>query len=94
MAADCSDVPRQRLGVPFAAAMLGIKVILPGPCLDASSLCELFTSERVTFSAGVPTVWMAMLRYLDEHPDAWQARPGIANAGWRVRAFREFNSRV
>jgi fatty-acyl-CoA synthase len=64
-------------GLPFAAAMLGIKIILPGPCLDSTSICELFTSERVTFSAGVPTVWMAMLRYLDENPDAWQSRPGM-----------------
>jgi fatty-acyl-CoA synthase len=59
-------------GLPFAAAMLGIKMVLPGACLDAPSICELLRSERVTFSGGVPTVWMAMLRYIEEHPEAWQ----------------------
>src|SRR5437867_1142306 len=48
-------------GLPFAAAMLGIKLVLPGPCLDAASICELFRCERVTFSAGVPTIWMGMI---------------------------------
>jgi len=48
-------------GLPFAAAMLGIKLVLPGPCLDAPSICELFRCEGVTFSAGVPTIWMGMI---------------------------------
>src|SRR5437762_14000658 len=47
-------------GLPFTAAMLGSKLVLPGPCLDPLSILELFASERVTFSAGVPTIWMAM----------------------------------
>jgi fatty-acyl-CoA synthase len=58
-------------GLPFAAAMLGIKIVLPGPCLDSPSVCELFNSERVTFAAGVPTVWLAMLRHVEEHPETW-----------------------
>jgi fatty-acyl-CoA synthase len=84
-------------GLPFAAAMLGIKIILPGPCLDSPSICELFTSERVTFSAGVPTVWMAMLRYLDEHPEAWQAQPGlrmlVGGSALPESLIREFEKR-
>jgi len=64
-------------GLPFVAAMLGIKIVLPGPCLDPASICELFASERVTFSAGVPTVWMAMLRYIEEHPEAFRPEPGM-----------------
>ena len=56
-------------GLPFAAAMLGIKLVLPGPCLDSPSICELFSGEKVTFTAGVPTVWMTMLRYIEEHPE-------------------------
>jgi fatty-acyl-CoA synthase len=64
-------------GLPFAAAMLGIKLVLPGPCLDPQSILELFASERVTFSAGVPTIWMAVLRELDAHPGAWALQHGL-----------------
>ncbi len=64
-------------GLPFAAAMLGLKLVLPGPCLDPLSICELFRSERVTVAAGVPTVWLTMLRYIEEHPEAWQPQPGM-----------------
>ncbi|MBK5296617.1 MAG: long-chain fatty acid--CoA ligase [Vicinamibacteria bacterium] len=55
-------------GLPFACAMLGSAQVLPGPCLDAASLVELFESERVTVTAGVPTIWHGVLKYLDEHP--------------------------
>jgi fatty-acyl-CoA synthase len=64
-------------GLPFVAAMLGIKIVLPGPCLDSPSICELFTSEGVTFSAGVPTVWLTMLRYLEEHLEKGSALNGM-----------------
>jgi fatty-acyl-CoA synthase len=64
-------------GLPFAAAMLGIKIVLPGPCLDSPSICELFNSEHVTFAAGVPTVWLTMLRYIEEHPETWRPQPGM-----------------
>jgi fatty-acyl-CoA synthase len=64
-------------GLPFAAAMLGIKIVLPGACLDSPSICELFDSERVTFAAGVPTVWLTMLRHVEEHPETWQPQPGL-----------------
>jgi fatty-acyl-CoA synthase len=57
-------------GLPFVAALVGAKLVLPGPFLDANSLCELFEGERVTTAAGVPTVWLAMLQVLDADPDA------------------------
>ena len=41
------------------------KMVFPGPHIDPDSLTQLFESERVTFTAGVPTVWMAMLQWLD-----------------------------
>lgn len=53
-------------GLPYAAAMVGAKVVLPGPGLDGASLCELYLAERVTFSAGVPTIWLNTLAYLRE----------------------------
>jgi fatty-acyl-CoA synthase len=66
-------------GEPFACAMLGAKLVLPGPHLDAESLLDLCESERVTMAAGVPTVWLAVVRALDAEPRRW---PGLA--GMRV----------
>jgi acyl-CoA synthetase (AMP-forming)/AMP-acid ligase II len=39
---------------------------LPGPKLDGDSICELLTGERVTVAAGVPTVWLGLLQYLEK----------------------------
>ncbi len=55
-------------GIPFAAALTGAGLVLPGKQLDPRSLCQLFVSERVTFTAGVPTVWIALLQLLDSAP--------------------------
>jgi fatty-acyl-CoA synthase len=52
-------------GMPFAAAMAGAKMVMPGPHLDAASLVDLFQGERVTVTGGVPTIWMGVLQYLD-----------------------------
>ncbi len=54
----------QAWGIPYAAAMAGAKLVLPGPGLDGASLYELFDSERVTVTAGVPTIWFGLLDYL------------------------------
>jgi 3-(methylthio)propionyl---CoA ligase len=51
-------------GLPYSAAIVGCKLVLPGPHLDGKSLFELFESEGVTFSAGVPTVWLGLLNYM------------------------------
>jgi acyl-CoA synthetase (AMP-forming)/AMP-acid ligase II len=53
-------------GIPYAAAMSGAKLVLPGPHLDGRSLCTLFEEEKVTITAGVPTVWIEVLRYLEQ----------------------------
>src|SRR5664279_1316574 len=52
-------------GLPYAACMTGSKLVFPGPGLDGKSLYELFESEKVTLSAGVPTVWQGLLGYVD-----------------------------
>ena len=52
-------------GLPYAACMVGAKLVFPGPGLDGKSLYELFEGERVTVSAGVPTVWQGLLGYVD-----------------------------
>jgi len=51
-------------GIVYAAPMTGSKLVLPGPGLDGKSLYELFESEGVTLSAGVPTVWQGLLAYV------------------------------
>ncbi|MET0520215.1 MAG: 3-(methylthio)propionyl-CoA ligase [Burkholderiaceae bacterium] len=51
-------------GIPYSAALVGYKLVMPGPHLDGKSLYELFETERVSFSAGVPTVWLGLLNYV------------------------------
>ncbi|WP_437323752.1 long-chain fatty acid--CoA ligase [Sorangium sp. So ce381] len=58
-------------GLPYAAIATGASLVLPGPHLDASSLLDLMARERVTFAAGVPTIWLGILALLDEHPKRW-----------------------
>ena len=45
-------------GLPFAAAGVGAKLVLPGPRLDPESLVELMHAEDVTAAAGIPTIWL------------------------------------
>jgi acyl-CoA synthetase (AMP-forming)/AMP-acid ligase II len=52
-------------GLPYAACMVGAKLVLPGPFLDGKSLHELFEAEGVTLSAGVPTVWQGLLAHVE-----------------------------
>jgi 3-(methylthio)propionyl---CoA ligase len=51
-------------GLPYSCALMGARIVFPGPHLDGKSLHELFESERVTMSAGVPTVWLGLLNYM------------------------------
>jgi fatty-acyl-CoA synthase len=54
-------------GIPYSAPMVGAKLVFPGPGLDGKSLYELFESERVETSAGVPTVWLGVINYMKEN---------------------------
>ena len=51
-------------GLPYSVLLSGAKMVLPGAALDGKSLYELFESEGVTFSAGVPTVWLGLVNYV------------------------------
>ena len=55
-------------GIPYAAAMCGAKLVLPGPGLDGKSLFELAAAEQCTFSLGVPTVWLGFFQHIDSTP--------------------------
>ena len=81
-------------GIPYAAPMVGARVVFPGPNLDGASLYELFEQERVTVTAGVPTVWLALLQYLDERKLTLSTVRravigGSAVPPAMIRAFRE-----
>ena len=58
-------------GYPYLSAMLGTKLVFPGPFLDPESLLEDFVQEKVTWTAGVPTIWLGMLQLLDANPGKW-----------------------
>jgi fatty-acyl-CoA synthase len=58
-------------GIPYTATLIGASLVLPGPKLDAESVLDLLADEHVTLTAGVPTVWMAMLKAIEEEPDRW-----------------------
>jgi fatty-acyl-CoA synthase len=51
-------------GIAFSAPAVGAKLVMPGPKLDGASVHELLESEKVTFSAAVPTVWQMLLAHL------------------------------
>ena len=53
-------------GVPYAALINGFSLILPGQALDGESLFELIEQESVDSLLGVPTVWLGLLKYLEE----------------------------
>ncbi|MBX6396283.1 MAG: long-chain fatty acid--CoA ligase, partial [Alicyclobacillaceae bacterium] len=87
-------------GIPFTATMVGAKQVFPGPHLDPVSLLELFEAERVTFAAGVPTIWLGIAQQLEKEPSRWKLEPmrmvvgGSAAPEGMIRAFDRFGHRV
>jgi fatty-acyl-CoA synthase len=51
-------------GIPYSAALTGAKLVFPGPALDGKSVYELIEAEKVTYAAGVPTVWQMLLTHM------------------------------
>ncbi len=64
-------------GLPFTSTLVGAKQVFPGPHLDAESLLDLFDRERVTVTAGVPTIWMGILEALSKDPNRWHLARGM-----------------
>ncbi len=54
-------------GIPYTAPLVGAKLVFPGAQLDGKSIYELFESEGVTYSAGVPTVWLGLLQHVKQN---------------------------
>jgi fatty-acyl-CoA synthase len=51
-------------GIPYSAALAGCKLVFPGPAMDGKSIYELLEAEKVTYAAGVPTVWQMLLGHM------------------------------
>lgn len=51
-------------GIPYSSLLVGANLVLPGEKLDGKSIYDLLESEKVTFSAGVPTVWAGVIQYI------------------------------
>jgi acyl-CoA synthetase (AMP-forming)/AMP-acid ligase II len=67
-------------GLPHVATLLGTKLVLPGPHLDAENLLGLLEQERVTFAAGGPRYWSDMLEALEREPHRWSLQDGLRAA--------------
>ena len=52
-------------GMPYAGAMSGAKLVMPGPALDGRSVYDLMKDEKVTLALGVPTVWLMLFQHVE-----------------------------
>lgn len=82
-------------GFPYSCTFVGATQVFPGPYLDAESLLQLFETEKVTVTAGVPTVMMSILNMLDSDPNKYKlslrtiVMGGSAMPRFLVKAFDE-----
>jgi acyl-CoA synthetase (AMP-forming)/AMP-acid ligase II len=81
-------------GLPYACVLVGAELVMPSRFLQAEPLAKLIESERVTITGAVPTIWLDVLRYADEHnPDLSSLRTvicgGAAVPESLMRAFEE-----
>ncbi|MCG6205191.1 fatty-acid--CoA ligase [Rhodopseudomonas sp. HC1] len=53
-------------GIAFSAPSMGTKLVMPGAKLDGASVYELLSTEKVTHTAGVPTVWLMLLQHMQK----------------------------
>ncbi|HPU53783.1 MAG TPA: 3-(methylthio)propionyl-CoA ligase, partial [Burkholderiaceae bacterium] len=82
-------------GLPYVACMVGAKLVFPGPFLDGRSLHELFETEGVTMSAGVPTVWQGLLAHVEANNLAFTTmrRTVIGGSACPPAMMRSFQER-
>jgi fatty-acyl-CoA synthase len=58
-------------GLPFTATMLGAKQVMPHRFMDPKTLLDLLAAEKVTISAGVPTIWQNARAAIEAEPKRW-----------------------
>jgi fatty-acyl-CoA synthase len=81
-------------GIPYATALCGASLVMPGRHLDGRSMAELLNAERVSMTCGVPTVWLGLLQHLRSSGETLVHKPRIMTGGSAappllVDAFRE-----
>lgn len=83
-------------GLPFAATWFGTTQVMPGPAFTPELLAELITNEKVTITAGVPTIWLGLLKELDSNAEKYDMSSlrtilcgGSAAPMGMIRAFEE-----
>ncbi len=81
-------------GMPFAAVWFGTSLVLPGPYFTPKLIAELIESEKVTITAGVPTIWLGLLKELDEGSYDLSSLRGVLCGGsaapkGMIRAFEQ-----
>jgi len=82
-------------GLTFSGPAVGAKMVMPGHRLDGPSICNLIAEEGVTFSAGVPTVWLAVIQHMQQTGMQLPTLKRVIVGGATmpesvVRAFAEF----
>jgi acyl-CoA synthetase (AMP-forming)/AMP-acid ligase II len=88
-------------GLPWSSVMVGAKIVLPGPHLDAETILDTMVEEDVTLSCGVPTLWLAVQAAVEKEPKRWQfERPvtllcgGMAPPRSLIGNLDRFNLRI
>ncbi|MBO0601526.1 long-chain fatty acid--CoA ligase [Sporosarcina sp. E16_3] len=81
-------------GMPFAAVFFGTTQVLPGPGLNPKLLLDLIEQEKVTITAGVPTIWLAVLKEQEQNPRDLSSLRAVVSGGSAspkglIRAFEE-----
>ena len=68
-------------GMPYAAVMMGVKMVFPGPHLHPDDLLDLMQLEPPTLSLGVPTIWLGLIQAFEraqtETPGRWKMPAGM-----------------
>jgi fatty-acyl-CoA synthase len=82
-------------GFPYAGVMMGSKLVFPASDLSPEGLLDLFAKEQVTFSAGVPTIWLGVLEAMEHNAGRWKLardlRIVIAGSAAPESMFRRFD---
>jgi fatty-acyl-CoA synthase len=81
-------------GLPYSCPLAGAKLVFPGAGMDGASLHELFEKEKVTLSAGVPTIWLGLLNHVKKNNLGFSTYPGNRHLrGWNIKLERFCNWR-
>lgn len=83
-------------GIVYSAPMAGAKLVMPGPKMaDGETLTKLINDEKISMSAGVPTVWLALLAYLGQSGESIDSlkRVTVGGAACPLSIFKTFKDK-